>query len=198
MSNQGEQYDLIAADFAKLRSEFNTEKKYLDLLISYLTPPAKILDVGCGSGFPIAAYLMEQGFTVVGVDGSKELLKIAQKNYPAMECIYGDVRTVNITERYDAVVEWWCLFHVPSEDHGAVIARFASWLKKGGILEFTTGAAAYEGKDNGMLNQELSFYSLDPQIYEKYLYQYGFKILLREADQDQHLVWIAQLDTIVR
>ena len=45
-----------------------------------------------------------------------------------------------------------------------------------------------------MLNQELAFYSLDPQLYEKYLRENDFKILLRENDQEQHLVWIAQYE----
>jgi hypothetical protein len=43
-----------------------------------------------------------------------------------------------------------------------------------------------------MLNQELSFYSLEPTSYEEYLKENGFKILLRENDQEQHMVWIAQ------
>lgn len=50
-----------------------------------------------------------------------------------------------------------------------MISRFATWIKPGGFLEFTTG-----------------------QVYEKYLKENGFKILLREHDQEHHLVWIAQ------
>ena len=36
------------------------------------------------------------------------------------------------------------------------------------------------------------FYSLDPTVYEQHLKKYGFEILLKERDQDQHLVWIAK------
>jgi len=43
-----------------------------------------------------------------------------------------------------------------------------------------------------MLNQELHFYSLDPTVYEQHLKKYGFEILLKESNQDQHLVWIAK------
>ena len=69
-----------------------------------------------------------------------------------------------------------------------------TWLKKGGILEFTTGDRDYKGSSSDMLNQELDYYSLDPAFYEKYLTNNGFKILLRESDQDQHLVWIAKYE----
>jgi hypothetical protein len=73
-----------------------------------------------------------------------------------------------------------------------MIARFAQWLKPGGILEFTSGDCEYEGTDSNMLNQELHFYSLAPNVYEQYLKKYGFEILLTESDQEQHLVRIAK------
>ena len=193
IENQGKRYDLIAEGFADMRDEFSTEQKYLDILISHLKPGASVLDVGCGSGTPIAAYFLEKGFEVTGVDGSKELLKIAQSRHPKLKCLFGDIRTVEIAEKYDAVLEWWCLFHVPKEDQGAVIARFASWLKPGGYLEFTTGDTDDESSDGSMLNQELHFYSLPPEQYESLLKQNGFKLLLKEHHQEKCLVWIAQL-----
>lgn len=190
--NQGKCYDHIAADFAKMRTVFYKEQKYLDELMTYLQPKAHILDVGCGSGHPIASYFIEKGFQVTGIDGSKKLLKIAKEKNPLMEVIYGDVRTIQLIQQYDAIVEWWCLFHVPTSFHETMIVQFSRWIKKDGIVEFTTGDRAYEDTSSDMLNQPLSFYSLDPIVYEQYLQKYGFKILLRESDQPGHLVWIVQ------
>ncbi len=192
MDNEGRKYDIIASGFAEMRNSFATEKKYLDLFMEYLQPKSSILDVGCGSGYPIASYLVEHGFQVTGVDASKELLKIAKVKCPTMKLIYGDVRDVNIEDKFDGIIEWWCLFHLPKEAHEKMISRFASWLKKDGILEFTTGDSEYQDTSSAMLNQELSFFSLDPELYEKYLKENGFKILLRESDQEQHLVWVAK------
>ena len=56
--NQGKKYDLIATDFANMRDSFYLEQKYLDLFISYLQPNAHILDIGCGSGHPIATSMV--------------------------------------------------------------------------------------------------------------------------------------------
>lgn len=192
LKNEGKSYDLIANDFSNMRDDFYAEKKYLDIFISHLATDAKVLDVGCGSGHPIASYLIENGLQVTGLDSSKELLNIASKKCPKMKRIYGDIRTVAIEEKYDGIMEWWCLFHIPKPDHGKMITRFAQWLKIGGILEFTTGDHEYEAKSSDMLDQELAFYSLDPLLYEKYLKENGFKILLRESDQETHLVWIAK------
>ena len=94
MYNQGKSYDTIAAEFAQMRDSFNTEQKYLDALIQHLPKKSHILDIGCGSGFPIATYLIEKNFQVTGVDGSQELLSIAKTKCPKMISIYGDVRTI--------------------------------------------------------------------------------------------------------
>lgn len=192
MSHQGKSYDAIAKGFAQLRDSFNTEKKYLDELIQRIPQKSHILDVGCGSGFPIASYLLEQGFMVTGIDGSQELLHIAKAKCPNMRGLLGDVRNIELNETFDAIVEWWCLFHIPKPDHEKMISRFSQWLNPGGILEFTSGDSEYEATDNTMLNQELHFYSLDPLDYERYLKKYGFIILLKESDQENHLVWIAR------
>lgn len=162
--NQGKRYDLIAAEFAKMRDSFYLEQKYLDLFMSYLQPNAHVVDIGCGSGYPIAAYLIEKGFQVTGVDGSQELLNIAKIKCPKLHTVYGDIRTVTLNNKYDGLLEWWYLFHIPKQDHAKMISRFASWIKPGGFLEFTTGDEDYEDTSSDMLNQELSFYSLDPPI----------------------------------
>lgn len=60
MNNQGKYYDNIAVGFANMRDSFNTEQKYLDALINYIPEKSHILDIGCGSGFPIADYFMKK------------------------------------------------------------------------------------------------------------------------------------------
>lgn len=189
--DQGKRYDNIAQGFADMRDSFYREQKYLDLFIERLKPNSSVLDVGCGSGFPIASYLIEKGLEVTGIDSSKKLLDIAKVKCPDMKQILGDVRRVSLSQQYDGIIEWWCLFHLPKDDQRKMIERFADWLKPGGILEFTTGDSAYADTSSAMLNQELDFYSLDPIEYEKCLNKAGFKVILRESDQEQHLVWLA-------
>lgn len=195
--HQGLSYDNIADDFASMRDSFHTEQKYLDFVINAIDKRSHILDIGCGSGFPIAKYFMDKNFEVTGIDGSEKLLAIARSKYPKLRALHGDIRTIELNSSFDAIVEWWCLFHLPKKDHELMIERFASWLKPGGLLQFTTGDDEFEGSNSKMLNQELHFYSLAPAQYEKILKQQGFKILLKEMDQPGHLVWIAQYKSVV-
>jgi len=57
MIDQSKSYDLIAEGFAKMRDSFYMEKKYIDRFLEMLPQHASILDLGCGSGYPIASYI---------------------------------------------------------------------------------------------------------------------------------------------
>jgi 2-polyprenyl-3-methyl-5-hydroxy-6-metoxy-1,4-benzoquinol methylase len=44
------------------------DKIWHDLFIDRLTEGAKVLDLGCGSGRPVAQHMAERGLLVTGVD----------------------------------------------------------------------------------------------------------------------------------
>jgi 2-polyprenyl-3-methyl-5-hydroxy-6-metoxy-1,4-benzoquinol methylase len=76
MPDQGKFYDLIASQFAEMRTSFYREKKYIDLFVGYLEPKGTLLDIGCGSGVPIASYLLDLGFDVTGIDSSNRAIAL--------------------------------------------------------------------------------------------------------------------------
>jgi 2-polyprenyl-3-methyl-5-hydroxy-6-metoxy-1,4-benzoquinol methylase len=47
-----------------------------------LPPRTTILDLGCGHGVPISQTLIEEGFTVFGVDASPTLIEAFRKRFP--------------------------------------------------------------------------------------------------------------------
>ncbi len=66
-----------AARGAKLR-----ERGWIERFADLLAPSASVLDVGCGSGMPIARYLADQGHPVTGVDSSPEMIALFRPNLP--------------------------------------------------------------------------------------------------------------------
>ncbi len=74
-------YDKIAGLYLKEREKFENWKE-LQEFCSKLPSNAKILDVGCGTGIPIASYLIQNGFEVVGIDLSSEMVTVARQNLP--------------------------------------------------------------------------------------------------------------------
>jgi SAM-dependent methyltransferase len=60
------------------------EIPYLQMVTQLAPAPGKVLDVGCGSGEPIARYFVEHGYQVTGVDAVNEMLDIARTRFPDM------------------------------------------------------------------------------------------------------------------
>lgn len=70
--NLCEKYDAI--DFEKIQKSISI----------YLVGAEKVLEIGSGSGRD-ANYLIENGFDVVGIDGSREMINRAEDNYPKLK-----------------------------------------------------------------------------------------------------------------
>jgi ubiquinone/menaquinone biosynthesis C-methylase UbiE len=128
-------YDQCAGRYASVRVHEIEED--LTLLIEQLDDGAKVLDIGCGAGVPIAKALA-QHFEVTGVDISREMILLSRKKVPEGTFIHADVMEVEFPEsKFDAVVSFYTIFHVPKEKHRALFKRIQRWLKVGGYLLVT-------------------------------------------------------------
>ncbi|MFC1558642.1 class I SAM-dependent DNA methyltransferase [candidate division KSB1 bacterium] len=62
-----------------------------------------ILELGCGNGI-LASYFLKSNYEYTGLDISYEMLEIARKNNPDINFIQGDMRDLQINEKFDAVI----------------------------------------------------------------------------------------------
>lgn len=107
--------------------------------LAHLSPGARILDAGCGSGRDTKAF-SERGYEVEAFDASAELAARArQLTGKSVEVMR--FRELNTVEKYDGI--WCCasLLHVPENELPEVMARLAKALKPGGVwyLSFKYG-----------------------------------------------------------
>lgn len=106
----------------------------LPVFLHSLPKGGKILDVGCGPGLE-ANYMHEQGFEVVGVDISEKMLALARKRNPAIEFLQSDLIDVEFREKiFYGIAALSSLIHIRKKDVPAVLKKFNSYLKKGGLL----------------------------------------------------------------
>lgn len=134
-------YDACHVQYTAARSQDTAPE--LSLLINSLPSNATILDIGCGSGIPIASTLAGQDFRVTGVDISASQIAQARINVPSGTFIHADMLSPNINEillaaSFDGVVAMFSVFHLPRERHPEVLDRIAAWLRPGGYLLMTT------------------------------------------------------------
>jgi SAM-dependent methyltransferase len=199
-NNVFEVYNKIAHWFLKNRNTALIEKKYLDELLAFVPQQGKVLDLGCGTGQPILEYLLSKEIHVTGVDASSVMIEIAQTNYPSAELIVQDMRYLNLPMKFDGIVLWHSLFHLPASDQPGVFKLLAQHLKHKGVLLFTSGTERGETWSNG--NENVFHASLDTKEYEQLLAQHNFKIIkhtINDPDCGYATTWLAQFalpDTI--
>ncbi len=191
-----ELYRKYAREWVALRGEGSYEKVWLDRLLALVPAQAQILDIGCGSGKPIAAYLLAQGYTVTGVDSSETMLLMARQNFPEQTWLQADMRQFNLAQKFDAILAWDSFFHLTQDDQRHMFAQFARHAKLGTVLMFTSGPAHGEAIGE-LFGEPLYHASLAPEEYRHLLTQYGFEVLNMVAEDPEctgHTVWLARKD----
>jgi SAM-dependent methyltransferase len=99
--------------------------------------PARLLEVGCGTGALAARCAAELGCEVVALDSSPEM--VAATRARGIDAVVGDIQRLPFGDAtFDAGVAAWMLYHVPDRDRA--IAELARVLRPGGrLIAITTG-----------------------------------------------------------
>ncbi len=143
-------YDLIYKD-----KKYNKETKFILGLIKKNKIKGKnLLEIGCGTGGH-AIILKKEGFNIVGIDLSKEMLDVAKKKTKSIKFIQGDMRNFNLKKKFDIIL---CLFSVIRynknyNDIKKTIRNFYKHLKKDGLLIFDMGFNKERFKDGYLDSQ---------------------------------------------
>lgn len=191
-----ELYDSHVEWYKAKRNLALMEKKYLDAVVAdiKLKSSKTILDLGCGIGQPIAQYLFEQGLDVTGVDGSENMIKKSKELNPKGRWIKADMRTLDLNEKFDALLAWDSFFHLTQDEQKKMFPIFEKHLNPGGVLLFTTGTKA--GVAVGEMNGHPLFHSsLSTEEYHELLAQNGFTVLdhqIEDPECGKHTVWRAR------
>jgi ubiquinone/menaquinone biosynthesis C-methylase UbiE len=141
-------YDELAAAYEAGRGAFDMTQVFDTFYRRLPGSGGHILDLGCGTGEPIARLFIERGWRATGVDFAPAMLELAAQRVPQMTRIQADMREVALPEAsFDAVALIYSLFHVPTRDHPALFVKLFRWLRPGGHLLFTYATKEYTGQD---------------------------------------------------
>jgi SAM-dependent methyltransferase len=169
------------------------ERAWLDQLLLGVPAGGTVLDIGCGTGTPIAAYLLQRGVRVVGVDASPSMIRLCRERFPGCEWVLQDMRALQLGRRFDAIVAWDSFFHLGMEEQRAMFPRFAAHALPGAPLLFTSGPR--EGEAIGSYCGEPLYHaSLDPAEYRRLLAANGYAVRAHVAEDPacgEHTVWLA-------
>lgn len=98
----------------------------------YGSKNASILDVGCGEG-PISDFILQsQKPRYVGMDISKEAIRIAKsKRGPPLRFVHAEAHAFKPNSKFDIIIFSEVLYYV---DHVKVIDQYDLYLNPGGVM----------------------------------------------------------------
>lgn len=165
-------WDAIAADFIAARSGIGSAA-VLDWARSSMPPGATLLDIGCGSGFPIARTLADNGFSLYGIDASVHLIAEARCNVPEMVAACEAAETSRFFDRtFDGVLAIGLIFLLAPETQESLLSAIPSALKPNSRLLFTAPEQEYAWPDT--LTGRISR-SLGAKAYTRILSERGLE-----------------------
>lgn len=113
-----------------------------------LSDGARVLDLGCGCGVPVAVELAKR-FDVTGVDLSPEQIERARTLVSGARFTCADMTTLAYEPgSFDAIVAFYSIINVPLGEQPALIESMARWLVPGGRVLATVGHDAWTGVEH--------------------------------------------------
>jgi SAM-dependent methyltransferase len=189
-------YERHAAEWDRRRgADVVLEKAWLDRFAALLTPAATILDIGCGSGQPIARYLLERGFGVTGIDSSSALIELCKRRFPDRAWLVADMRTLALGKTFQGLIAWDSFFHLSPQDQRQMFPIFSRHAAPGAPLLFTSGTERGEAIGD-FQGERLYHASLSSAEYGELLAANGFAVEAfdpEDASCGGHAVWLARL-----
>jgi SAM-dependent methyltransferase len=188
-------YRRHASAWARDRGNRLFENAWLDRFRNILPVDATVLDIGCGSGEPIARYLFEQGLEVTGVDSAPEMIALFIGHFPDWDWYVADMRTLSLGGVFNGILAWDSFFHLCHDDQRKMFPVFREHAAPRAALMFTSGPS--HGEAIGAYQGEPLYHaSLDSAEYRTLLEENGFSAVahvVEDPDCGGHTVWLAQL-----
>ncbi len=140
----------------------------------HLLGGAPIVDVGCGSGVPIARALADGGFAVWGIDASPSLIAAFRRNVPEAPAICEPAQdSILFGRSFAGAVSIGLIFLLDPADQHRLIARLADALEPGGRFLFSAPREACEWRDTLTDQRSISLGALE---YTRLLDRAGLRL----------------------
>lgn len=135
-------YDAVASEYeATFLDELDGKPQDRAMLSDFIeATTGPIADLGCGPG-QIGHFVRSRGRTVVGVDISAEMARLASGRLDG--ALVSDIRQLPFGGgSFGGVVAFYSLIHLPRQDVGSALAEICRVLRPGGRLLLS----AHEGR----------------------------------------------------
>ena len=131
-------YDILYAD-----KDYEKECEFIESVFKQYSSikPAKILDIGCGTGGHLL-HLAKRGYEVLGIDKSISMVRVAEekirKHELRAEVLVADMLDFNLNEQFDACISMFAVINyiIKTDELIKAFKNVRKHLKKGGLFIF--------------------------------------------------------------
>lgn len=186
-------YEREADFWARTRDRSLWERPILEAALAGKTS-AQVLDLGCGTGQPIARWFADHGAAVTGVDGAAAMIAHFRAEIPQARAMCADMRGLSLGQRFDVILAFDSFFHLTPDAQRAMFPVFAAHAAPKARLVLTTGPQAGDGIMGRVGDSRLYHASLDPDDYRACLRAVGFQPRWFRSADTAYLgrsVWLA-------
>jgi len=178
-----ELFDGLGLAYERAFARLPAQHAAVDWLTARLPRGARVLDVGSGTGRPVAELLARAGHHVTGIDVSGTMVELARRQVPGARFEQCDVLGFEPPDGgFDAVCAFFPLLMMSRADAVAALRRMASWLVPGGFLVSSTVPADVEDVEIVWMGRPSRVSSFSAEEYVRLLEEEcGLRVLHRDV-----------------
>ena len=145
--------------------------------------PAKILDIGCGTGKPVCSELANAGHDVLGIDISSAMIEYAKKQVPNATFQKADIVDYHPDPaKFDAITVYFSMIASVTQDQiRQNIQNIYQWLKPGGFFVFGTVPVAGNNLEIKWMGRPIVVSSLEADDAIDWIRKVGFDVVHHEV-----------------
>lgn len=175
-------FDALGARYERAFEGLTGQQAALRWLTERLPRGARVLDVGSGTGRPVAEVLARAGCAVTGIDVSPAMVELARTQVPEARFELADVRTYEAPpDGFDAVCAFFPLLIMSRAEVESSLQRMCGWLTPGGHLVMATVPGDYDNIDMTWMGHHVTVSSLTADDYVHRLGTHGLDVLFTDT-----------------
>ncbi|KAG8531937.1 uncharacterized protein KY384_003573 [Bacidia gigantensis] len=163
--------------------------RVVERFISYLSPDARVLDCGSGTGKPVAHMIASANRSVHGIDLSEAMIELSRKQVPTATFEQCNMLSYSPPPgSFGGATASLSLFELTRAQLTTMVANWARWLRPGGYLLIATmGAEDVEGTREEMYDEDgecasgIPFTFMGSRVYLTLFTKKGWERLLEGA-----------------
>ena len=183
-------YDSVAAEYEGAYGHSPGLLKFIHRSLAMLKPTSKILDVGCGTGAPVATSLAREGHKITGIDITPSMIELSRAAVPGGDFEVADMLDYVPKEQMDVVLNSFSLFGLSKLQLEVMSRKWATWLVADGLLGIATIAAESRApakefySEDGLSAEGLKVLFMGNIVELTLMTKKGWRVILERAGFD--------------